>query len=112
MNEEVNKEVNKENDSFKKAWGKIVKFFRPWYMSTAIATIFAAASVILMLFGPMQIRDMVDYIIVGVMRGIDTHSQVVSIGWTLVALYGISFLLAFISNYVIAGSIQKAVVRA
>ncbi|MCL2383006.1 MAG: ABC transporter ATP-binding protein/permease [Oscillospiraceae bacterium] len=103
-------EVTMDKESFKKAWSKIVKFFKPWYIPTIIATLFAAASVVIMLFGPMQIRDMVNYIFRGAM-GEDTHSQVVSIGVLLIVLYGISFVLAFISNYIIAGSIQKAVVQ-
>ena len=113
MNEEINKvEAEKqENNSFKEAWGKIVKFFKPWYIPTVVSTIFAAVAVIIMLFGPMQIRDMVDYILIGAMGGGDTHAQVVSIGWRLIILYGTSFILSFVANYIIAGSIQKAVVQ-
>ena len=92
MNE--NNAQSQENHSFKEAWGKIVEFFKPWYMPTIISTILAAAGVIVMLFGPMQIRDMVDYIIAGVMGGVDTHPQVVEIGIRLIILYGSSFLLS------------------
>ena len=89
----------------KRAWKDLIRFCKPWYAATAIAFIFAMTATVLQLLGPGFVEDMVENIMMG------DHDSVVSIGFTLVIIYGIMFTLSYTQQLIMAGVTQRIALR-
>ncbi|MCL2851290.1 MAG: ABC transporter ATP-binding protein/permease [Firmicutes bacterium] len=84
----------------KAAWGKLLRFARPWYVETALSFTLAMIAAVLMLLGPDRIGNMVEYIIMGY------HPGVIRTGTFLIAIFGIMALSAYASNWIMVGVAQ------
>lgn len=83
---------------FKKTFGKMIRYSRQFVPFILIAVALAMAGSICSLIGPDKLSDMTDVIGQGIMTGVDMDA-VKKIGFTLIALYGISSVFSYIQSF-------------
>jgi len=100
---------------FKGTWVKLIRYCRAYVPAVIIAVIAAAGGTVLQVIGPDRLKDMTNEITKGlpalingqpVLGAVDI-SAVVSIAWTLVALYASSAVLSFAQSYIMATVTQR-----
>lgn len=91
---------------FKKTWGKLLRYCKPWYVFLAVATVLAVAGTVFTLIGPDKLSDITDLITQGVRSGIDLDG-VVKIGVQLVALYGLGAIFTYTQGFIMSTVTQK-----
>ena len=98
------KEKEAPKGAVKEAWGKLLRFARPWYLATFVALVFAVGASMLRLFGVSLIEDLVGYIIDGMeaneMSGV--LDNVTTIGIRLVIMFGVMFLVGYTASLIMA----------
>ncbi|MCL2587302.1 MAG: ABC transporter ATP-binding protein/permease [Firmicutes bacterium] len=109
--EEKVKEKKPKDKSARKAWGKLLRFARPWYLATMIALLFAVAASMLRLFSVSMVENMVDYIIAWVHLGINSHDSVVDVGIRITIIICVMFVVSYIAALIMA-QVTQGVARA
>lgn len=87
-------------------WKKLLGYCKKYMVIFIIALICAAAGTVLTLIGPDKLSDLTDCITEGIMAGIDME-EVTKIGFTLVALYAISYMLSVLQGFIMATITQR-----
>ncbi|MCL2846344.1 MAG: ABC transporter ATP-binding protein/permease [Firmicutes bacterium] len=87
--------------NFRAAWGRLLRFCKPWTVPIIIAVVLAAGGVVIRLVGVDQVGSMVEYIIAG------DHDSVVRIGTLLAILFGIMFVMMYAGDFTTVSVVQK-----
>lgn len=95
-----------EKRPFKKGWGKLVSFCRPYILIIIIAIVCAIGGATLTIIGPDKISEMTNLIVTGLMGGID-FDAVIAVAWTLVGIYAVSVLLTYVQGFIMATVTQN-----
>ena len=91
---------------FKKSWGKLIAFCRPYLPAILISLICAAAGTVFTIIGPNQLRRVTDLITEGLMTQIDLEA-IAKICVQLAALYGIGAFITFAQGFIMTTVTQK-----
>lgn len=91
--------------NFKKAWGQLIKYIRPFYKPIIIAMIFAVVSTVLTLIGPLFVEDITNELSNGVYNSINLNKII-----KYTAIVGCLILLGSVLNYIV-GYIMATVTR-
>lgn len=86
--------------------GKLLHYCRRYLPFIIVALIGAAIGTFLTLFGPDKLSEMTDLMTEGLFGSMDLDA-IASIGWTLVIIYGISFVLSFGQGLIMANITQR-----
>ena len=84
--------------------GSLIKLFhycRKYLPLILIALIGASIGTVLTLFGPDKLSEMTDLITSGLFGSMDLEA-IADIGWTLVIIYGVSFILSLGQGLIMA----------
>lgn len=92
--------------NFKKTWGQLIEYSRRYVPATVIAIVFAVFATIISLVGPKIIERITNIIFEGIVMGIDLEA-VTNLCVIMAALYGISWALSFMQNFIMATVTQK-----
>ena len=92
--------------SFKGTWGKLIEYSKKFLPVVVVALIMAAASSIMQIIGPNQLKNMTDEIIKGLSGTIDM-SVIASIGLLLICLYSGAMILSFVQGWIMATATQR-----
>lgn len=92
--------------NFKGTWGKMLRYCKKYWGFMVTALLSSVIGTILSLAGPNKISEMTNLIKDNLMTGIDL-SAIAVIGFTLVAFYATSTLLALFQGLVMANVTQK-----
>lgn len=92
--------------NFRKSWGKMLNYFRPYWVAGGVALIAAISGSILTLLGPDRLSELTDVIASGLTTEVDLDAvrQVVV---TLIAFYVTSSLLALLQGNIMATITQR-----
>ena len=99
--------------NFKSAWGKLLKFCKPYYFWVFIAFAFAIGGTVIQVIGPERLGRLTNHVFEmmgALMMGMSTASiieTIFSIGTLLVILYSIMFVLGYLQQYIMATVTQK-----
>ncbi len=85
---------------FTGTWRKMILYARPYWPLMILAIICAIVGVVLMMLGPDRLSQMTDTITAGLVTGIDM-TKIRNIAFTLVAFYGISFVVTMVQHQVL-----------
>ncbi len=86
--------------------GKLFHYCRRYLPFIIVALIGAAIGTFLTLFGPDKLSEMTDLMTEGLFGSMDLDA-IASIGWTLVIIYGISFVLSLGQGLIMANITQR-----
>lgn len=86
--------------------GKLFHYCRRYLPFIIVALIGAAIGTFLTLFGPDKLSEMTDLMTEGLFGSMDLDA-IASIGWTLVIIYGISFVLSFGQGLIMTNITQR-----
>ncbi|NCB51122.1 MAG: ABC transporter ATP-binding protein [Clostridia bacterium] len=95
-----------EKRPFKKGWGKLISYCRPYILIIIIAIVCAVGGSTLTIIGPDRISEMTNLIASGLMGSIDLDA-VVKVAWVLVGIYGASVLLTYVQGFIMATVTQN-----
>ena len=98
--------VTEKPKNFKSAWQKMIHYAKPQIPFVIIALFCAAIGTAISLIGPRKISDITDLITDGLLTGIDIGA-VTKICVTLIVLYGVSWLMTFTQNFIMATVSQR-----
>ncbi len=101
-----NKFHGEKPKDFKKTWGKLIEYSRRYVPFVIVAIAFAMIGTIISLVGPKIIERITNLISNGLLTGIDLE-QVSYLCIIMMVLYGISWLLSFSQNFIMATVTQK-----
>lgn len=101
-----NKFHGEKPKDFKKTWGKLIEYSRRYVPFVIIAVAFAMVGTIISLVGPKIIERITNLIGNGLFIGIDLN-EVSHLCIIMVVLYGISWILSFSQNFIMATVTQK-----
>ena len=95
---------------FKATWGKLIDYCKKCMPVIVVALIVASLGTVLQFIGPDKLKDMTNEIVKGlpaVINGVPIlgaidMAAVLNIGLLLVCFYGVSAILSFIENYMMA----------
>ena len=91
---------------FKKTWGELVRYARREVPFVIVAIICAIIGTIIALIGPKMLSRITDLITQGLMSSIDIDA-VTNLCVIMMILYGISWVLSFSQNFIMATITQK-----
>jgi len=102
--------------NFKKAWGSLLRFCKPYYLVAIIAFIFAIAGTVICVIGPSLVKEIISDVfklaaIVGVYPTDSVISDILRVGTLLVILYAIMFVLSYIQQLIMATVTQRIAKR-
>ena len=92
--------------SFKGTWGKLIQYSKKFLPVVVVALIMAAASSVMQIIGPDQLKNMTDEIIKGLGGAIDLNT-IASIGLLLICLYAGAMILSFVQGWIMATATQR-----
>jgi ATP-binding cassette subfamily B protein len=95
-----------EKRPFRKGWGKLIAFCKPYILIIIIAIVCAAGGASLTINGPGKLSEMTNLITAGFMGQIDLDA-ISTAAWTLVAIYGASVVLSYTQNFIMATVTQR-----
>ena len=87
--------------NFKKSWGQILRYTKPYRTSMIFAIIFAVVVTAITLVGPSLIEKITNYIYDGIFTGINLDG-IAKIGIILACLYFLSLILNYLSGYIMS----------
>ena len=97
--------IKKKRD-FKGTWMKILGFCKQYSAILVLSLIFAVGGTVLTLIGPDKISDLTNLIEQGFISGIDM-AAVAKIGFLLIALYAISFIITSAEGWIMTTVTQR-----
>lgn len=97
--------IKKKRD-FKGTWMKILGYCKQYSAILVLSLIFAVGGTVLTLIGPDKISDLTNLIEQGFISGIDM-AAVAKIGFLLIALYAISFIITSAEGWIMTTVTQR-----
>ena len=97
--------IKKKRD-FKGTWMKILGYCKQYSAILVLSLIFAVGGTVLTLIGPDKISDLTNLIEQGFISGIDM-AAVAKIGFLLIALYAISFIITSAEGWIMTTITQR-----
>ncbi|MBQ8539333.1 MAG: ABC transporter ATP-binding protein [Ruminococcus sp.] len=101
-----NKFHGEKPKDFKKTWGKLINYSKSYIPATVVAIVCAMIGTIVSLVGPKVLSKITDIITAGLMTHIDTD-KVTQLAVIMMVLYGISWILSFSQQFIMATVTQK-----
>lgn len=98
--------VGAKPKDFKKSWGQLLSYAKPYRIAIVVSLICAMLGVICTLLGPDRLSQITDTITAGLMTGIDT-ALIIKICTTLAVIYGIGALLTYLQGVIMVQVTQK-----
>lgn len=92
--------------NFKKPWGKLIAYCKPYLPAIIFALVLAAVGTIFTIIGPNMLSDITDLITVGIAGKIDI-TAIGNIALLLAILYGLSFIFSYIQSFIMATITQR-----
>ncbi len=100
--------VGEKPKNFKKGWGKLLSFVKPYYPVLILSILFAIGGVVLTLIGPKQLGKLTNTLSSAVMTGMSVDLKyVVKLCVTLVCMYGAGAILSYLQAYIMASVTQQ-----
>lgn len=96
----------KQQQSFKQAWGKLIAYCKPYLFAIIFALILAIFGTVFTIIGPEKLSDITDLIAEGMMSTMDIEA-IGKIGLFLAVLYGLSFVFTYIQSFIMATITQR-----
>lgn len=96
----------KQQQSFKQAWGKLIAYCKPYLFAIIFALILAIFGTVFTIIGPEKLSDITDLIAEGMMGTMDIEA-IGKIGLFLAVLYGLSFVFTYIQSFIMATITQR-----
>jgi ATP-binding cassette subfamily B protein len=91
---------------FKKTWGKLLAYCKPYLPMIIIAIVLAITSTVFTLVGPSQLSKITDLITEGILGTIDMEA-ILGICIFLTVLYGLGVAFSYIQGFIMATITQK-----
>ena len=101
-----NKFHGEKPKNFKKTWGKLINYSKAYVPATIIAIACAMIGTIVSLVGPKVLSKITDIITAGLKTHIDTD-KVTRLAVIMIVLYGISWVLSFSQQFIMATVTQR-----
>ncbi|MFJ8089130.1 ABC transporter ATP-binding protein [Lysinibacillus sp. NPDC095746] len=92
--------------NFKKPWGKLITYCKPYLPAIIFAIVLAVAGTIFTIIGPNMLSEITDLILKGMPGEIDI-TAIGKIGLLLAILYGLSFIFNYIQAFIMATITQR-----
>ncbi|PGU42777.1 ABC transporter ATP-binding protein [Bacillus cereus] len=92
--------------NFKKPWGKLISYCKPYLPAIIFALVLAAAGTIFTIIGPDKLSEITDLITEGIGGEIDI-TAIGKIALFLAILYGLSFIFNYIQSFIMATITQR-----
>ncbi|EOO24289.1 hypothetical protein ICM_05843 [Bacillus cereus BAG1X2-3] len=92
--------------NFKKPWGKLIAYCKPYLPAIIFALVLAAVGTIFTIIGPNMLSDITDLITEGIAGKIDI-TAIGNIALLLAILYGLSFIFSYIQSFIMATMTQR-----
>ncbi|MBG9455799.1 ABC transporter [Lysinibacillus sphaericus] len=92
--------------NFKKPWGKLIAYCKPYLPATIFALVLATVGTIFTIIGPNMLSDITDLITDGITGEIDI-TAIGKIGLFLAILYGLSFIFNYLQAFIMATITQR-----
>ncbi|WP_306008722.1 ABC transporter ATP-binding protein [Bacillus sp. MMSF_3353] len=92
--------------NFKKPWGKLIAYCKPYLPAVIFALVLAAVGTIFTIIGPNMLSDITDLITEGIAGKIDI-TAIGNIALLLAILYGLSFIFSYIQSFIMATITQR-----
>ncbi|MGE7887598.1 ABC transporter ATP-binding protein [Bacillus cereus] len=92
--------------NFKKPWGKLIAYCKPYLPTIIFALILAAVGTIFTIIGPNMLSEITDLITEGIAGKIDI-TAIGNIALFLAILYGLSFIFSYIQSFIMATITQR-----
>ncbi|UDW08125.1 ABC transporter ATP-binding protein/permease [Bacillus cereus] len=92
--------------NFKKPWGKLIAYCKPYLPTIIFALILAAVGTIFTIIGPNMLSEITDLITKGIAGKIDI-TAIGNIALLLAILYGLSFIFSYIQSFIMATITQR-----
>ncbi|OJE38480.1 ABC transporter ATP-binding protein [Bacillus thuringiensis] len=92
--------------NFKKPWGKLIAYCKPYLPTIIFALILAAVGTIFTIIGPNMLSEITDLITEGIAGKIDI-TAIGNIALLLAILYGLSFIFSYIQSFIMATITQR-----
>lgn len=104
--EERKNTITSDNQKAQNTWIRLARYCRKYIPIIIIALLSAAAGTVLTLFGPEKLSDMTDLISQGMLSSIDLDS-VATIGFSLIVIYLIGYVLSISQGLIMSVITQK-----
>ena len=101
-----NKFHGEKPKDFKKTWGKLINYSKAYIPATVVAIACAMIGTIVSLIGPNVLSKITDIITAGLKTHIDTD-KVTQLAVIMMVLYGISWILSFSQQFIMATVTQR-----
>lgn len=98
--------VGEKAKDFKKAWGQLIAYCKPYLIPIIIAFVFAIVGTVFSIIGPNKISEMTDLITEGLITGID-YTAIGKLGLLMVILYGMGSVFSYIQGFIMNVVTQK-----
>ncbi|MFC8056457.1 ABC transporter ATP-binding protein [Bacillus cereus] len=92
--------------NFKKPWGKLIAYCKPYLPAIVFALVLAAVGTIFTIIGPNMLSEITDLITEGMAGKIDI-TAIGNIALLLAILYGLSFIFSYIQSFIMATITQR-----
>ncbi|PFJ04700.1 ABC transporter [Bacillus cereus] len=92
--------------NFKKPWGKLIAYCKPYLPVIIFALVLAAVGTIFTIIGPNMLSKITDLITEGIAGKIDI-TAIGNIALLLAILYGLSFIFSYIQSFIMATITQR-----
>ncbi|KMP91293.1 MULTISPECIES: ABC transporter ATP-binding protein [Bacillus] len=92
--------------NFKKPWGKLIAYCKPYLPAIVFALVLAAVGTIFTIIGPDMLSEITDLITEGMAGKIDI-TAIGNIALLLAILYGLSFIFSYIQSFIMATITQR-----
>ncbi|AKR12671.1 ABC transporter (plasmid) [Bacillus thuringiensis] len=92
--------------NFKKPWGKLIAYCKPYLPAIIFALVLAAVGTIFTIIGPNMLSEITDLITEGIAGKIDI-TAIGNIALLLAILYGLSFIFSYIQSFIMATMTQR-----
>ncbi|MBE5108356.1 ABC transporter ATP-binding protein [Bacillus thuringiensis] len=92
--------------NFKKPWGKLIAYCKPYLPAIIFALVLAAVGTIFTIIGPNMLSEITDLITEGIAGKIDI-TAIGNIALLLAILYGLSFIFSYIQSFIMATITQR-----
>ena len=93
--------ITERSDTFGASWKKLMAYARPQMPAIVIAMLCAVGGTIISLVGPKQIQKITDLITAGITGSVDLDAVTATASFLMI-LYGISWILNFVQNFIMA----------
>nr|WP_251038549.1 ABC transporter ATP-binding protein [Paenibacillus albidus] len=104
--EESKNQTKLYNQNMQNTWKRLIRYCKSYIPIILLALISAAAGTVLTLFGPEKLSEMTDLISQGMLGSIDLNG-ITSIGFILVLIYAISYVLSLAQGLIMSVVTQK-----